>query len=101
MLCVHPYPQTLLHLEHHIEPLKEGEKIKVNIKPSGKSNHTANRTGGGLTGLKPPPLPGATVFGSMLPPPSAVADPDSSAMATPTQSEAEDDDWGDFVSTNP
>jgi hypothetical protein len=87
-----------MHLEHHIEPLKEGEKIKVNIKAKGTSSNRSTAGGSsGFSGLKPPPQPGATVFGSILPP---MVSETSSSAETP-QPSGEDDDWGDFVSTNP
>lgn len=90
-------------MEQHIEPLKEGEKIKVNFKASNKSHHhqtSGSKGTGAFGGLKPPPQPGATVFGSIVPPPSANDTP-TAAVAAPasTSTPAEDDDWGDFVST--
>lgn len=93
--------EKLLQLEQHIEPLKDGEKIKVNFKSTNKSHHhqtSGSKGTGTFGGLKPPPQPGATVFGSIIPPPSTndvVDTPVTAAVAAP----AEDDDWGDFVST--
>jgi hypothetical protein len=94
--------ENLLHLEQHIEPLKEGEKIKVNIKGGSKSHPSSFRgsagSGGGFTGLKPPPQPGSTVFGSILPSASS-SSVSSTVPDSPATASTEDDDWGDFIST--
>jgi hypothetical protein len=96
--------ENLLYLEQHIEPLKEGEKIKVSIKGGNRSQSSSFRSpggSGGFAGLKPPPQPGSTVFGSILPPPSSASSSSASSAIgdSPATATAEDDDWGDFIST--
>lgn len=88
----------ILHLDEHISPLKEGEKIKVKLNLNKKTTSTDAMTSSSSTdtsstkakpvfGLKPPPPAGSTVFASV---------PDVNAKAVTSN---EDEDWGDFTSS--
>lgn len=79
--------------EQHFSPLKDGEKIKVklNISKHNKSNPSPSQHGSTNHGfLKPPPAPvSETIF-----------DPIVNQTNQTTGQTTEDDDWGDFTSSN-
>lgn len=111
----------------HINPLKEGEKIKISMGHSKKPAHSSEgdskpKTGGGGFLLKPPPAPGSTVFLHLPSGPSTNANPVMSfnvdsrdkgsqeEMGGPVEDDpfgsfnnaaqsTEDEDWGDFSSS--
>ncbi len=85
-----------MHLDSHITPIKEGEKIKVKLNVGKKkhedadgssSDHAHNSSGASKGFFKPPPAPGSTVFTSVPAPVSQ----------TTEVSTTEDEDWGDFM----
>ncbi len=102
MCCCVLVQAMLIHLDEHITPLKEGEKIhvklNVNHKKTSSESMTAQSTsskGKGGFGLKPPPPAGSTVY---------VSDDITSSNTTSSNSASnhgsnEDEDWGDFTSS--
>jgi hypothetical protein len=87
------------HLAQHINPLKEGEKIKISLGGKTPKHSTLHKDGdssdvnkpkGGGFGLKPPPAPGSTVFVNFP----------STPTASSTQQSPEGTDTSSVVSTD-